>query len=219
MNTIFTPELQGKLSSSGVIAVITIEDAGQAVPLAKLLVDEGITAMELTLRTGAALDALEAITREVPAMNAGVGTVLKTLQLDDIIKRKALFAVAPGCNPNVITAAIERGFPFAPGISTASELESALETGCSVVKLFPAESLGGVSYLKSLNGPYSFLDLKYIPLGGLNAKNMASWLERPEILAIGGSWIAPVAMINNKNWSGIAANAREAVSIVRDVRG
>ena len=219
MNTIFTPELKGKLSDSGVIAVITIEDAAQAAPLARVLVDEGISAMELTLRTEDALDALEAITREVPEMNAGVGTVLQASQLDEIIRRKALFAVAPGCNPNVIKGALERKFPFGPGIGSASEIETALELGCRVLKLFPAEPLGGVSYLKSLNAPYSFLDLKYIPLGGLNAKNMTSWLERPEILAIGGSWIAPKDMINNKDWKGIAANAREAARIVREVRG
>lgn len=219
MNTIFTDDLKGKLALSGVIAVITIEDAAQAVPLAKLLVDEGISAMELTLRTPAALDALEAITKEVPGMNAGVGTVLQPSQLDEIIKRKALFAVAPGCNPKVIDAALERNFPFGPGISTASEVEAAVEKGCRVLKLFPAEPLGGVSYLKSLNGPYGFLDLKYIPLGGLNSKNMGSWLERPEVLAIGGSWIAPAGMISSKDWSGIAANAREAVKIVREVRG
>ncbi|MDC7233521.1 MAG: bifunctional 4-hydroxy-2-oxoglutarate aldolase/2-dehydro-3-deoxy-phosphogluconate aldolase [Spirochaetales bacterium] len=219
MNRIFNDDLKGKLADSGVIAVITIEDASQAVPLAKLLVDEGISAMELTLRTPAALDALEAITKEVPEMNAGVGTVLQPSQLDEIIKRKALFAVAPGCNTNVIDGALERKFPFGPGISTASEVEAAVEKGCRVLKLFPAEPLGGVSYLKSLNGPYGFLDLKYIPLGGLNAANMASWLERPEVLAIGGSWIAPVRMINNKDWRGIAANAREAVKIVKEVRG
>ncbi|MBF9014530.1 MULTISPECIES: bifunctional 4-hydroxy-2-oxoglutarate aldolase/2-dehydro-3-deoxy-phosphogluconate aldolase [unclassified Oceanispirochaeta] len=219
MNTIFNDDLKSKLASSGVIAVITIEDAAQAVPLARLLVDEGITAMELTLRTPCALDALEAITKEVPEMNAGVGTVLKASQLDDIISRKALFAVAPGCNTKVIDAALERKFPFGPGITTASEIEAAVEKGCRVLKLFPAEPLGGVSYLKSLNSPYGFLDLKYIPLGGLNVKNMASWLERPEVLAIGGSWIAPNNMINNKDWSGIAANAREAARIVKEVRG
>ncbi|OQY32113.1 MAG: hypothetical protein B6241_11805 [Spirochaetaceae bacterium 4572_59] len=219
MNTIFTPELKGKLSDSGVIAVITIEDAAQAVPLAKVLIDEGITAMELTLRTEAALDALDAITKDVPAMNAGVGTVLQAFQLDEIIKRKASFAVAPGCNPNVIKGAIERDFPFGPGIGSASEIETAVELGCRVLKLFPAEALGGVSYLKSLNAPYSFLDLNFIPLGGLNTENMASWLERPEVLAIGGSWIAPKDMINNRDWTGIAANAREAARIVREVRG
>lgn len=219
MNTIFNDDLKGKLAASGVIAVITIDDAAQAVPLAKLLVDEGITAMELTLRTSGALDALESITKEVPEMNAGVGTVLKVSQLDDIIKRKALFAVAPGCNTGVIDGALERNFPFGPGISTASEVEAAVEKGCRVLKLFPAEPLGGIKYLKSLNGPYGFLNLEYIPLGGLNAQNMASWLECPEVLAIGGSWIAPAGMINKKDWSGIAANAREAVRIVKEVRG
>ncbi len=219
MKTIFTPDLEKKLSDSGVIAVITIDDASQAVTLAKTLVDEGITAMELTLRTDCALEALEAITKEVPAMNAGVGTVLWASQLDEIIRRKALFAVAPGCNTEVLDAALKRKFPFGPGISTASEIESAISRGCRILKFFPAEPCGGVNYLKSLNAPYGFLDLKYIPLGGLNAKNMASWLERPEILAIGGSWIAPRDLIQAQDWSAIAANAREAVKITREVRG
>lgn len=219
MKNIFTPELEKKLSDSGIIAVITIDDASQAVTLAKTLVDEGISAMELTLRTDCALDALEAITKEVPEMNAGVGTVLWASQLDEIIKRKAQFAVAPGCNTDVLDAALERKFPFGPGISTASEIESAISRGCGVLKFFPAEPCGGVNYLKSLNAPYGFLDLKYIPLGGLNAENMASWLERPEILAIGGSWIAPRNLIQNQDWSAIAANAREAVKIAEEVRG
>ncbi|MDA3955139.1 bifunctional 4-hydroxy-2-oxoglutarate aldolase/2-dehydro-3-deoxy-phosphogluconate aldolase [Oceanispirochaeta sp.] len=219
MKTIFTSELKGKLFASGVIAVITINDADQAVPLARLLVDEGIRAMELTLRTECALNALERITKEVPEMNAGVGTVLQASQLDEIIKRRALFAVAPGCNPDVIDGALERQFPFGPGISTASDVETAVSKGCQVLKIFPAEQLGGINYLKALNGPYGFLDLQYIPLGGVNAGNMASWLERPEILAIGGSWIAPPGMIDKKDWTGIAANAREAVKITREVRG
>jgi len=219
MKRYFNEEMKQKLEACGVIAVITIDRAADAVPLARLLIDEGINAMELTLRTPEALDALEAITREVPEMNAGVGTVLQASQLDEIMARKALFAVAPGCNPDVIRGALEREFPFGPGISTASELESALALGCRVLKIFPAEPLGGIGYLKSMNAPYSFLDLRYIPLGGLSAANMASWLDRPEILAIGASWIAPRDKINQNDWSAIAANAREAVKIVREVRG
>lgn len=218
MKNIFTKELIKRVEDSGVIAVIVIDDLSKAVPLAKVLVDEGITAMELTLRTPAALDALEGVTREVPAMLAGVGTVLQPAQLDQIIERKAQFAVAPGLNPKVLQGAIDRKFPFAPGITTASELEEALEFNCPVVKLFPAENLGGTKYLKSLNGPYNFLGIRYIPLGGLNAGNMAGYLERPEVLALGGSWIAPKALIDAEDWSAIAANAKEAVRIVREVR-
>lgn len=219
MKTIFNADLMTKIEASGVIAVIVIDNAAKAVPLARTLVDEGITAMELTLRTPCALEALENITREVPEMMAGVGTVLKPAQLDEIQNRKAAFAVAPGLNPRVLGGAVEHRFPFAPGITTASELEQALEFDCPVVKLFPAENLGGVKYLKSLNGPYGFLGVRYIPLGGLKATNMASWLERPEVLALGGSWIAPKALIDAGDWAAIGSNAREAVKIIKEVRG
>jgi 2-dehydro-3-deoxyphosphogluconate aldolase/(4S)-4-hydroxy-2-oxoglutarate aldolase len=219
MRSIFTADLIKKVEKSGIIAVIVIDDPAKAVPLAKVLVDEGITAMELTLRTPGALEALGNVTKKVPQMLAGVGTVLQPEQLDQIIKEKAQFAVAPGLNPRVLQGAIDRKFPFAPGITTASELEQALEFDCPVVKLFPAENMGGVKYLKSLNGPYGFLGIRYIPLGGLNAANMASYLERPEVLALGGSWIAPKTLIDAEDWSAIAANAREAVKIVKEVRG
>lgn len=207
------------LRKLGIIAVLTVEDANDAVDLARLLLDNGIQGMELTLRTGAAMDALQAIQRSVPEMFAGVGTILTPQQVQDVKASGAAFGVAPGYNRDVVAAAASAGLPFAPGISTPSELEVAYSQGCNVLKFFHAEGMGGVKYLKSINGPYGHLGLQYIPLGGVGPHNLRDYLNLNEVLAIGGSWIAPVELIRAKDWTAIARNAKEAASIFHEVRG
>jgi 2-dehydro-3-deoxyphosphogluconate aldolase/(4S)-4-hydroxy-2-oxoglutarate aldolase len=198
---------------------MVIEDAEDAVPVARALVEGGVSAMELTLRTPAAMTALARIVAEVPEMTAGVGTILTPDQARDVQESGADFGVSPGYNPRVLGEAISRGLSFAPGIATPSELEACAERGCRVLKFFPAENLGGLSYLEAVNNPYGFLGLRYIPLGGLNLQNLASWLEKDIILAVGGSWIAPKNVIARKDWSAISKNAEEAMRVFREVRG
>ena len=218
MQNAFPPDLQQAIEARGVVAVLVIDELKHAVPVARALLRGGISAMELTLRTPVALECIHAIRQEVPEMLAGVGTVIERRQVAEVVRAGGAFAVAPGCNPRVIAAAVEAGLPFAPGIATASDIESALEAGCRLLKFFPAEPSGGLSYLNSLAAPYAHLRLRYIPLGGLNAKNMRTYLENPHVAALGGSWLAPRELIAAARWDDIAANAQGAADAVRSVR-
>ena len=219
MEKMIPDNLEKKIKQAGIIAVLVIEDASKAVKLARILLNSGITAMELTLRTDAALSSLKQIIAEVPEMTAGAGTVLNPSQIADVKAAGVEFAVAPGLNPIVINAAGIAGIPFAPGICIPSEIECAVEAGARVLKYFHAEGMGGLKYLKGINGPYKHLGLGYIPLGGLNIDNMRVYLEAPEVIAIGGSWIAPSNLINSGDWDAIARNADAAVKIMNEVRG
>ena len=214
----FPIELQKKVEASGVVAVLVIDEVKHAVPVARALLAGGISAMELTLRTPAAIDATRAIRDEVPEMLAGVGTVIRPDQIADVARAGAAFAVAPGFNRRVMEAAIAAGMPFAPGIATPTDIESALELGCRLLKYFPAEPFGGMNTLKSMAAPYQHLGLKYIPLGGLSLKNMASYLESSLIAGLGGSWLAPRDLIKAENWAAIEANARAASQVVKEIR-
>ncbi len=215
----FPDELGGRIEDCGAIAVLTVPRAEDAVPLARALLEGGVGAMELTLRTTAAVEALRAIVREVPEMLAGVGTVLTPEQVAEVQRAGAAFGVAPGLNARVLEAAREVGLPFAPGVATPSEVEAAVEQGCRVLKFFPAEPIGGLPYLSSMAAPYAHLGLRFMPLGGINAQNMADYLRSPLILAVGGSWIARREEIAAGAWDEITATAAEAVARIEEVRG
>lgn len=174
--------------------------------------------MELTLRTPAALDGLRAIREQVPEMLAGIGTILSTDQVQAVAEAGATFGVSPGTNPRVITAAQERGLPFAPGVCTPSDVEAALELGCRELKFFPAAPIGGLPYLRSMAAPYLHLGVRFVPLGGVNAGNLASYLQDPTILAVGGSWIAPRTLITAEEWQAITDLAAEARRISDQAR-
>ncbi|RKX32309.1 MAG: keto-deoxy-phosphogluconate aldolase [Verrucomicrobia bacterium] len=218
MNPPFPTDLQQKVEASGVIAVLVIDQVEHAAPVARALLDGGISVMELTLRTPAAIDAVRAIHDEVPEMLAGVGTVIHPDQVAAAARAGAAFAVAPGFNRRVMETAIEAGMPFAPGIATPTDIESALELGCRLLKFFPAEPSGGMSMIKAMAAPYNHLGIKYVPLGGLNVNNMVSYLESPLIAALGGSWLAPRDVIKGEQWSQITDNARAASDLVRQAR-
>jgi 2-dehydro-3-deoxyphosphogluconate aldolase/(4S)-4-hydroxy-2-oxoglutarate aldolase len=212
-------ELCNKMYRSGVIAVLVIDEVKDAVPLARALLEGGVDIMELTLRTPAAVDALQEIKNHVPDMMVGIGTVLTPDQVRQIKKLGAAFGVAPGLNPNVVKAAQEEGLPFSPGIVTPSDIECAIELGCNVLKYFPAEPAGGLTYLKSMANPYNHLGLKYVPLGGLNQDNFKAYLEFPPILAVGGSWIAKRDVIRKNELKTITENAHRASQVVKQLRG
>ncbi len=218
MNPAFNPQLAASIQQTGIVAVLVIDDAKDAVPLAKALLAGGVNAIELTLRTPAALDALREIRAGVPEVIAGVGTILNVEQLKQAAEAGAAFGVAPGLNPRVLAAAREIGLSFAPGVLTPSDIELAVEHGCRLLKFFPAEPSGGLSYLKSIAAPYAHLGLKFVPLGGLNAKNMASYLADPNIAALGGSWLAPRELINAGKWAEITALSSEAVQLIKSTR-
>jgi 2-dehydro-3-deoxyphosphogluconate aldolase/(4S)-4-hydroxy-2-oxoglutarate aldolase len=219
MKDSFSAELWKQIVSKAVVAVLVVDRVEDAVPLARALVEGGVTAMELTLRTPVAVDALCAIRQEVPAMTAGIGTILTEEQVKRVSEAGAAFGVSPGCNPRVIRAAQEAGLDFAPGIATPTEIEVALEHGCRLLKLFPAEPMGGLTYLKSVAAPYLHLGLQFIPLGGLAPGNVGAWLADPLIAAVGGSWLAPRQLIKAGRWAEISRNAAEAIGIARGARG
>lgn len=211
--------LSSHLYRTGIIAVLVIDHADDAVPLARALVAGGVDCMELTLRTDAALEALARIRAEVPEMTAGVGTILSLEQVREVAEAKAAFGVSPGVNPRVIMEASRFGLPFAPGVCTPSDIENALEHGCRLLKFFPAGPCGGLPYLKAISAPYAHLGLRYIPLGGIDESNAESYLCEPIIQAIGGSWLAPRETIQRKDWAAITETARRAKAIVEKVRG
>ena len=218
MSPTFNSQLATDIEKIGIVAVLVVDDANDAVPLARALLAGGVNAIELTLRTPAALDALRAIKTHVPEVIAGVGTILTVGQVEEVAEAGAAFGVAPGLNPRVLAAAREAGLSFAPGILTPSDIEQAVEHGCKLLKFFPAEPSGGLAYLRAIAAPYAHLGLKFIPLGGLNAKNMASYLVDPAIAALGGSWLAPREIIKSGDWKKITALSAEAVEIIKSTR-
>ena len=203
-----------RLYESRIVAVVMIDDADHAVPLAEALLRGGVKAIELTLRTEVAIEGLKNIAAQVREMLVGGGTILSPEQVQEVYEAGAAFGVSPGTNPKVLAAALEFGLPFAPGIATPSDIEVALEYHCTVLKFFPAEGLGGLSYLQNIAAPYRHLGLHYLPLGGINEDNLAEYVASPDVLAVGGSWLAPKAMLEAQNWSGIEALAKRAVDLV-----
>lgn len=207
-----------KISSLGVVAVLVIDREDDAVPLAEALLSGGVTAMELTLRTEAAMGALKRIRRDVPDMVAGIGTILTNDQVAAVADAGAAFGVAPGVNERVVEKAARVGLPFAPGICTPSDIERALAFDCRVLKFFPAELSGGLPYLKAIAAPYAHLGLRYLPLGGLNVHKMADYLRASEVAAIGGSWLAKRETVAAKDWATITEQARAVIDAVKQAR-
>lgn len=211
----FPPAFKARLRKTGVIAVLVVDDAEAAVPVARTLVQAGIDVMELAMRTPASMDALERIVSGVPEMLAGAGTILVPEQAAEARRRGAAFAVTPGTNRRVIESAIASGLPIAPGVAVPSDIETTLEYGCRLLKFFPAEPQGGLAYLKAMNAPYAHLGLEYIPLGGVSETNCRAWVAEKTVIAVGGSWIAPRERIAAKDWKGIGEAAARAVAACR----
>jgi 2-dehydro-3-deoxyphosphogluconate aldolase/(4S)-4-hydroxy-2-oxoglutarate aldolase len=211
----FPKELLSRLRNSSVVAGFSIEQVEDAVPVAKALLAGGINVIELTLRTECALNAVKSIAEYVPEIVLGVGTILTPEQAIEVKQAGADFGVAPGMNPDVIKTAQKIGLPFAPGISTPSELEAAIALHCRFVKFFPAEANGGIKYLKSMSAPYKHLGINYFPLGGLNAENMNTYLDFDNVIAIGGSWIVDTGLVEAKDWNELtnrAAHVRASIT-------
>lgn len=217
--SVFNEGLAAKVAECGNIAVVVLEDSSKALALADALLQGGVKVMELTLRTPAALEAIAEVAAKRPEMIVGAGTVLTLEQLEAAKNAGAAFAVAPGFNPRIVSAAKEMGFSFAPGVMTPSEIEGAVELGCKLLKFFPAGAIGGLKAIKTLVAPYNHLGLKYIPLGGLNPETTEEYLASPLIAACGGSWIAPGKLINADDWASIKANAALATELVKKIRG
>lgn len=198
------------LRAARLVAVLTIERVAEAVPLARALVAGGVCTLEITLRTPAGAEAAETIQAAVPEAVVGLGTVLTTRDLQLAKRLRLPFAFSPGATPELLDAAREMDVPFVPGIATASELITALDRGFRVLKLFPAEQLGGVGALRALGGP--FPSVQFNPTGGVTEANMQAYLAQPNVVAVGGSWLAPAEDVADGRWNAITARAARAMS-------
>ena len=212
----FSKELLDKITKSKIVAGFSVQNLNDAIPIAKSLMEGGINIIELTLRTKNSLKAVEMIAKSVQDMVIGVGTILTTDQLLQVKDNGAHFGVSPGLNKRVLQYAEEIDFSFAPGIATPSDLDCAIDMGYRFVKFFPAEGMGGVNYLKSISAPFSHLDVKYFPLGGINSNNMNEYLNIDNVIAIGGSWIVKDQLVLNKQWKEITKRALEVRNIINN---
>jgi 2-dehydro-3-deoxyphosphogluconate aldolase/(4S)-4-hydroxy-2-oxoglutarate aldolase len=194
-----------------VVAVVTIEDANAAVPMARALLEGGIHAIEVTLRTPAALDAIRAIAGESPQAAVGAGTVLSAADLDAAAAAGAKFAVSPGASPALLDAAEKSPLPWLPGAATASEAMTLAERGYTLQKFFPAQPAGGVEYLRALAGPLP--QIRFCPTGGVSAQNAPEYLRLPNVVCVGGSWLTPARLVQAADWTAITALARAAQAL------
>ena len=202
-------EMIEQLYLIGLIPVIKIENADDAVPLAKALIDGGLPAAEITFRTSCAAEAIKNITEAYPEMLVGAGTVLTTEQVDAAIAAGSKFLVSPGLNPKVTAYCLSKGVPMLPGCSNPSDVEAALELGLDTVKFFPAEAAGGLKMLKAMAAPYG--QLKFMPTGGINADNLLDYLKFNKIVACGGSFMVKDELVKEKRWDEITELTRNAV--------
>ena len=180
-------EVLEKIQKIGIVPVVVLDDAKDAAPLAKALCEGGLPCAEVTFRTAAAEESIRIMAKEFPEMLVGAGTVLTTEQVDRAVNAGAKFIVSPGLNPTVVKYCVDKGIPVTPGTSNPSDVEMAISLGLDVVKFFPAEQAGGINMIKAMAAPYT--QMKFMPTGGINAKNINSYLAFDKILACGGSWM------------------------------
>ncbi|GAA6809569.1 bifunctional 4-hydroxy-2-oxoglutarate aldolase/2-dehydro-3-deoxy-phosphogluconate aldolase [Helicobacter pylori] len=199
------------LQISPIIPVVVIENIKDAVPLAQSLVEGGIHIIEVTLRSSCALEAIELIAKNVPKMRVGAGTILNSTQLEQAQNRGAEFLINPGLTIKLLEYAKKKDMPLIPGVSSSSEVMQALELGYSALKFFPAEYCGGVKLLNAFNGP--FKGVKFCPTGGISADNMHSYLNLENVLCVGGSWLTPKNLIQNKEWDKITEICKRSLAL------
>lgn len=197
--------------NSRVLPVVVIHNPQHAVPMCQALLEGGIDVVEITLRTPAALAAIEAVARSVPAMQVGAGTLTRPSEVQTLVNAGAQFALSPGCTPALVETVQQAGLPFIPGVATASEAMAARDWGYTLMKCFPATQLGGVDILKAWAGPLP--DLRFCPTGGISLQNMQQFLALPQVTMVGGSWLTPAALLDHRDWAGITRLALEATHI------
>jgi len=205
-------EMLVKIQKMGIVPVVKLDRAEDALPLAKALVDGGLPCAEVTFRTAAAEEAIRIMRQAYPDMLIGAGTVLTTEQVDKAVGAGATFIVSPGLNPRIVKYCVDRNIPIVPGCSSPSDIEAALEFGLEVVKFFPAEAAGGLPMIKAMAAPY--VNMKFMPTGGISAKNLLSYLDFNKVIACGGSWMVSDEYIKAGDFDKITALTKEAVSLM-----
>lgn len=205
------------MKKSGVIPVVVLDDTAKALTTANALLAGGVSVMEITFRTAAAADSIKAVSENCPEMLVGAGTVVTLDQCKQALECGAKFIVSPGFDPEVVSWCVERNIPITPGCVTPTEIMAAMKLGLNVVKFFPAGVYGGLKAMKALSAPFG--GIKFIPTGGVDAKNLKEYLEAPFVHAVGGSWPCPKKEIAAGNFDAVTALCREASEIVREVRG
>lgn len=193
---------------SRVVPVVVVTDPTQAVPMAEALLAGGVDVIEITLRSPAALAAIEAVARAVPAMQVGAGTITRASEVAQVMNAGARFGLSPGATPALLDAVLRAQLPFIPGVATPSEAMAARDVGFGLMKCFPAAQLGGVEVLKAWGGPLP--DLKFCPTGGVSLANMGQYLALPNVAFVGGSWLTPAAAVQAGDWATITRLAQEA---------
>lgn len=202
-------EVLKQIQKIGIVPVVVVNHPEEALPLAKALCEGGLPCAEVTFRTSAAKEAIHLMTTNYPEMLVGAGTVLTIEQVDQAMEAGAKFIVSPGLNPKVVRYCLEKNIPITPGTANASDIEQAIELGLEVVKFFPAEANGGLPMIKALAAPY--VNMMFMPTGGISAKNINSYLAFPKILACGGSWMVNPEYITNGEFDKIRELTHEAV--------
>ena len=204
--------VQSIMTQGPVIPVVIIENADDAIPLADALYEGGITTIEITLRSAAAMDAIKTLAQERPKMSIGAGTVLTPQQMAAVKDAGADFVVSPGAYPELIQSAEDHKMAFLPGAATASEMMALMACGITAMKFFPASVAGGAPYLKALASPLA--DAVFCPTGGITINTAKDWLELPNVLCVGGSWVASTALLKAGDFDAITANARDCLRLV-----
>jgi len=204
-----------RIARKRIVPVVALDHEELAERLAETLLKAGLDVMEVTFRTSAAAPAIRRIAARYPEMLLGAGTLLEPDQVQKAVAAGARFAVSPGLNERVLEAAWRAGIEMMPGVMTPSEVEKALALECRTLKFFPAEQAGGVAMLKALEGPYGHTGVRFVPTGGINRSNMLQYLERPSVVAIGGSWMVEKKLIAAQDWLQIEQLTRDAVTAAR----
>jgi len=211
MNDVLT-----QIEQFGVVPVVAIDAVDHALGLGRALIDGGLPCAEITFRTAAAADAIQAMTSNYPEMLVGAGTVLTVAQAQKAADAGARFVVTPGFDAAIVDWCIERDMPVTPGVMTPTEINMALNKGLTELKFFPAETAGGVKTLKAISGPYG--GVRFIPTGGINAANLTDYLRLPMVIACGGSWLVKKQLIADGEFDRIAELTAEAIEIVKAAR-
>lgn len=199
------------LKRERIVPVVVIDDAAKAVPLARTLMEAGLNSIEVTLRSAAALAAIEQIATKVPGLIVGAGSLRRSEQISDIREAGAQFAVAPGWAPGLLDAAEVAGLPLLPGAATAAEMMQLFERGYALQKFFPAELAGGIPYLRAVGAPLP--ELRFVPTGGITAELAGDYLALPNVAAVGGTWITPKCLLDAGDFDRIGQLAADAIAI------